>query len=290
MQRKVLITGCRPGGIGEATAREFAVTHQDDVLVCDLHRDLVAQSVEQLRNEGGRVQFVEADVTRPDDVQRLINEAGRLWGRIDVLVNNCGDAGDPRRDNLRDLTLDDFESILRANLGTAFLVTKSVFERFMVPQRSGVAVFLGSTNGQFGSLGQLSYSCAKAAVAAMVRVLCVEYARQNVRVLLAQPGIIRTRGKNWQRREHEDPAWAEKEGQMNPTGRVGRPAEVAKAIAFLASDDASFLNGAAVPIDGGLLASGIRVPGIEPGSDFRESYVRAVTRLRQLDQTDRQAA
>jgi NAD(P)-dependent dehydrogenase (short-subunit alcohol dehydrogenase family) len=277
-KRIVVISGARPGGIGAATAEALALGEGDIVFICDREPALGAEVVDDLLRRGGDVALLEADLTDEADAARVVREVELRYRRLDVLVANAGDARDPRHDTIAHLSLGELVSLFSANVGTAFVLAKHALP-LMLAQGSGSMIFLGSNNGSIGAMGQLGYGIAKRALQGLVRILCAQYGPAGIRFNLVEAGIVETNSRNWQQRRAIDPHWADKEALMNPQGRIGQPEDVAKVIAFLAGDGASFINGECIVVDGGLRASGIMVPGWDPNGDFRESYVTVISQL-----------
>jgi 3-oxoacyl-[acyl-carrier protein] reductase len=275
MPEVVVLTGVGGHGIGAATARELAVERGHYVIACD--RDEIGiETCQNIRREGGRIEFVLADVARADGVAELLATIEKHAGRVDILINNAGSAGDPRMDNFQSQTLQGFQQLLNVNLLAPFWVTSQIVNHYMLPRGRGVVVFLGSQNGQLGraALGQLGYSCAKSGLTALMANLTAEHGR-FIRSLLVRPGIVVTDSANWKTRRQLDPDCETKQAQYNPSGKLARPEDVARAIAWLVSDAASLINGVELNVDGGLSASGILHPAWDP-ANFRESYVQSV--------------
>jgi 3-oxoacyl-[acyl-carrier protein] reductase len=280
MTNRVLLTGLRPEGIGFAMACHLAVERDWIVYACERDQGAGTEAARAIQRAGGQLQLIHADVSRPEEVMKVMDAvAADSGGVLHALVNNAGHAGDPAKDNLWQLEPEAFGELIRDNLSTAFLVTQAVVKRFFTSERGGHCIFLSTNNGAVGGLGQLAYGCAKQALAAMARVLAAEFAYRNVRFNVISPGIIETGSPNWLRRRQNDPAWALLEGCMNPSGRVGKPQDVANLVGFLLSDEASFINACDIAVDGGLRGTGILFPGVD-ATDARATYVAAVRALR----------
>jgi NAD(P)-dependent dehydrogenase (short-subunit alcohol dehydrogenase family) len=182
-----------------------------------------------------------------DDVSRLVTEAERVLGAIDVLINNAGIA---RKDRFLDITPEQWDRVLQVNLRGMFLVAQAV-ARHMVAQGGGVIVNMASTNALGGEEELAHYNASKGGVLQLTRTMAVELGRHGVRVNCLCPGFIRTPLND----AISDEAFVQAyERDKIPLGRAGTPEEVAAAYAFLASDDASFIHGEALVIDGGQLA------------------------------------
>ena len=166
-----------------------------------------------------------------------------------MLVNNAARA---LKGNLEQTTPEDWASEVTGTLTGAFLVTRLVLPG-MALRGSGAIVNVGSVNGLL-ALGNPGYSAAKAGLWNFTKALATEYGKKGIRANMVSPGTIRTESPSWQKRLALDPEVFEKLARWYPVGRVGRPADIAAAIAFLAADEAAFVNGANLVVDGGLTA------------------------------------
>ncbi|MEV3989416.1 SDR family NAD(P)-dependent oxidoreductase [Streptomyces sp. NPDC049837] len=236
----VLITGAARG-IGEATARRLA-DEGARVLVADIDGDLareVAGTIPEAAAHG-------CDVSDPAAVGAAVAYAAETFGRLDVLVNNAfartPDA--PRFEDESDAT---WQRSLDVTLVGALRCSRAALPHLAASGR-GAIVNIGSVNAE-QAFGGHAYSAAKAGLTSLTRTLAAEAARRGVRVNQVNPGTIRTRG--WEGREGELEALA---GRVYPLGRVGEPEDIAAAVAFLASPDASWVTGTTLRVDGGLLA------------------------------------
>jgi NAD(P)-dependent dehydrogenase (short-subunit alcohol dehydrogenase family) len=271
------VAGIRPKGCGEATARAFA-SRGYRVLTCD--RDPAGRaSADALRVAGGDVRFVEANVATPEGVEHFMAEIARVAGRLDVLVCNAGNAGDPARDNILDITPNAVWALLDDNLVSPILLTARAVNQFMVPQGSGSVIYLGTNNGQrgMGVRGQLVYGAAKTALSAVVAA-CTAQLGRTVRFNLVRPGVVETDSENWRRRKRENPQCVGIEAESVPAGELARPDDVANAIVWLASDESRYVRGVELAVDGGEGATGVMCPAWDP-TNFRTSYVASVGRL-----------
>jgi NAD(P)-dependent dehydrogenase (short-subunit alcohol dehydrogenase family) len=244
-EKVAVITGAG-SGIGQAIAERFA---QEGALVIindiDSHRaEHTAQRVKQWAPGSRRIV---ADVTNPDAVASMAYEVIRQFGRIDILVNNVGASfGDDI------LTLDHvtWNRNIQIVLTSAYLCSKA-FLPTMINQRSGCIINISSVNGLTG-LGEEAYSAAKAGLNNLTLNLAVRYGRFGVRVNAICPGTVRT--PIWHERLAKDPDIFTKLGKWYPLGRVGEPQDIANAALFLASDEAAWITGVILPVDGGLTA------------------------------------
>lgn len=243
LKGKVAIVTGGSRGIGRAICLKLAETGAD-VVVNDISDD---QSVQDLLTEigkaGSRGIFFKADVSRSDQAKDLVEEALRQMGRVDILVNNAGIT----RDNLiLRMKEEEWDAVLAVNLKGCFNCTQAV-SRHMIKQRSGAIINISSVVGIVGNAGQANYSASKAGVIGLTKSVAQELAPRGVRVNAVAPGFIDT---EMTRQLPED--YREKLRERIPLGFFGQPEDVAKVVAFLASDEASYITGEVIKIDGGL--------------------------------------
>jgi len=240
-----IITGAS-SGIGAATAR--VLTNCGAVVAINYNRN--ESGAEQLKNEivgnGGKAITVQADVTRAADVEALVKRTTEELGPVDILVNNAGSLIERLR--ILELSEERWDEVVDLNLKTAFLCSKSVTPS-MMERKTGAIINLTSIAGRNGgALGSIHYSTAKGGVITFTKGLAKELAPFGIRVNGVSPGVIDTP-------YHEQFSTPEMmKGYVNaiPLGRVGKPEEVAKVIAFLASDAASYLAGETIEVNGGM--------------------------------------
>jgi NAD(P)-dependent dehydrogenase (short-subunit alcohol dehydrogenase family) len=273
---KAAVAGVRPAGIGEAVVWRLAADGYR-VVCCDRDQRAGLQAVEWARRDGAAVEFIDADVSTAAGVERFMDEIARHPGPLATLVCNAGSAGNPREDDLLELTADQLHRLLDDNLVSAYLLSRHALKRFFLRQGTGGSViFIGSNNGQrgFGLLGQPGYGMAKAGLSALLANLVARFGHA-VRFNLVRSGVVVTNSENWQRRLQAAKDWPQLEGSYTPAGRLGKPADVANAVAWLASDAAGWVSGAELPVDGGVSCAGLQFPAFDV-TNFRESYVHAV--------------
>lgn len=241
----VLVSGASRG-IGEAAVRRF-LEEGCRVFLCARHADGVAEAVEALRRLG-EVDGMACDVGVPEDVERLVEAADAFLGGIDVLANNAGIAW---QEPFLEITLERWDQILDINLRGMFLVAQAVAQRMVARGRGGSIVNMSSTNAFEGEAGYAHYNASKGAISMLTRTMAAELGPHGIRVNALCPGKIFTPLQG----EAEDPEYTRRyEREKIPLGRSGTVEEVAAAYAFLASDEATFITGELLVIDGGQLA------------------------------------
>jgi 3-oxoacyl-[acyl-carrier protein] reductase len=232
LKDKVCIVTGAAQGIGAATAKRFA-DEGAIVIACDRRADAIE----------GAAEVFEVDVTRREQVDAMVAAVKAKYGRIDVLVNNAGITKDAR---LVKMTLQQFDAVIDVNLRGVFHCAQAVAET-MVAQGSGVILNASSVVGIYGNFGQTNYAASKFGVIGFTKTWSRELGPKGVRVNAVAPGFVDT------------PILAtipdkvlQHMREQVPLGRLGRPEEIASVYAFLASDDASYINGAVIEVSGGM--------------------------------------
>ena len=248
--KNVLISG-GGSGIGHAICLRLATEGANIILI---DKDFKGgQSVEQeLKLQNTKVLFVQADITSEADVEKVHKEATLFFGTIDVLVNNAGAAF---AENYAMTTLENWNQDIALNLTGHYMLTR-LFLPDMEAQGKGAITNISSVNGA-QSFGNPAYSAAKAGVISFTQTLAIEYGPKGIRANVVLPGTIET--PVWQTRKDSRPEVFELVKGWYPVGRVGRPEDIAAAVAFLSADEASFVNGASLNVDGGLTAGNFRM-------------------------------
>ena len=240
--RGVLVTG-GSSGIGKATAARFAAEGAR-VLINGRDQQRLAAALSELEPLGA-VSGIAADISRDDEVERLAAEATARLGRIDVLVNSAGIDGAGA--NTLDLPAEVWRRVLDVNLTGPFLISRAV-ARHMATAGGGAIVIVASLNGLAAEPNFADYNSAKGGLVMLTRSLALDLVEQNIRVNAVCPGYILTPMTDGYA---GDPAVGDAIRVAIPMGRFGEPAEVAAAIAFLASGEASYITGELLVVDGG---------------------------------------
>ena len=242
-QDKVVIVTGGASGIGETTARQFA-DEGAHVVIADFSERGQAVA-DAIAKDGPRTLFVRTDVADSASVRNMVQRTVEAFGRIDVLFANAGIAHDAPIDQLDEAS---WTRTLDINLTGIYLCDKYVIEQ-MLAQGGGVIVNCGSIHSHVGKAGVTAYAAAKGGVKLLTQTLAIDYGARGIRVNAVCPGYIDTPLLK------EIPAEAKAElASLHPMGRLGRPEEVARTVLFLASDDASFVTGASLLVDGGYTA------------------------------------
>jgi NAD(P)-dependent dehydrogenase (short-subunit alcohol dehydrogenase family) len=239
--KAAVVTGAAKG-IGRATAELFAQEGARLVLA-DVDEDGLAE----LRKWLGwaEVEVVVGDVSKPEEARRMVFGAVERFGRIDVLVAN---AGVIPLNNIVEATAEDWDHVMAVDGRGMFLCCKYAVEA-MLMTGGGSIVCLSSISGMAGQKNQATYGPAKFVASGLTKHLAVEWAARGIRVNAVAPGTIQTEAVARLPEDYKAPM-----KEAHPIGRLGEPSEVASAILFLASDEASFVTGAILPVDGGYLA------------------------------------
>ena len=243
MKKVALVTGSSRG-IGRAVAAELA---RDGYAVCINYyerKDKADELVSLLRSEGCEAIAVQADVSKRDEVNTMVAQCERELGKITLLVNNAGVAGQAL---FQDVTDEMWERYFGVNLNGARNTIQAVLPN-MLHEKSGCIVNISSIWGQHGASCEVTYSCTKHALIGLTRSLAMELAPSGIRVNCVTPGVIRT-PMNAELSDEDLAALADE----TPLGRIGEPEECAEAILFLASEKASFITGQVLGVSGGLI-------------------------------------
>jgi NAD(P)-dependent dehydrogenase (short-subunit alcohol dehydrogenase family) len=252
LEKKVAIVTGGAMGIGRAAAQALA-QEGAKVLIADIDERAGAAVVGEITSAGGQAFFQRADVGVMADVEQMVAAAVERYGQLDVLVNNTGVAIGGSAAEMEEL---DWQRVLNINLGGVWRGMKHAIPR-MIAAGGGSIVNMSSAQALVGFAGWAGYAASKGGIIALTQQAAVEYAPHNIRVNAIAPGTIQTPMNEALYAATPDPAqtlnaWA----SLHPLNRVGQPSEVAAAIVFLASDEASFITGAVLRVDGGLVIKG----------------------------------
>jgi 3-oxoacyl-[acyl-carrier protein] reductase len=236
-----IITGAG-SGIGQATAAKFA-REGAKVAVCDINEAAASKVAREINESGGEAIHFHVDVTDKDSIARMVEGVMARWGRIDTLVNNAGIVQDAQ---LKKMTEDQFDRVIDVNLKGVYNCTRAVVD-IMLHQHSGCILNASSIVGLYGNFGQTNYAASKFAVIGMMKTWARELAKKGIRANAICPGFIETPIL----KSMPQKVIAIMEEKV-PMGRLGKPEEIANTYAWLASDEASYINGAVIEVSGGV--------------------------------------
>jgi len=238
--RVAIVTGASRG-IGRAIAQQLA--RQGAVVVAAARGENARAVVDEIVASGGRAEAVSLDVTEPGAAEQLVAKTLEQHSRIDVLVNNAGIARDQL---LLRMKRDDWDAVLATNLTAAFALSQAVLKP-MSRQRGGRIISISSVVGQSGNAGQANYAASKAGLIGFTKALALEVASRGITANVVAPGLIETDMTRALTESARD-EWASK----IPLRRLGTPADIASAVCFLASDEASYITGHVLAVNGGM--------------------------------------
>lgn len=242
LKDKIAVVTGAGKGIGKGIARVFALEGAR-VVVANRSEKSGRQTVSEIKENGGDGLFVRADISRPEDARRIAQAAMEAYGRIDILCQNAGIYTDVR---LEDMSLEEWDLVSNVNLRGTFLVIRACLPQ-MIKQQYGRIVLTSSITGpKTGIPGQSHYAATKAGMNGLIHSAALEFARHNITINGVEPGNILTEGLRELGEEH-----IRGMAESIPLGRMGRPEDIAYAMLFLASDEASWITGATIVVDGG---------------------------------------
>lgn len=243
--KRAVVTGAG-SGIGRATAEVLAELGAA-VVLADIDETAGATAAKAIVAEGGKAAFVRCDVSKAADCDRVIATARDEFGGLDVLFNN---AGIIRRSTVTDITEDDWDLVMAVNIKSIMLLSRGAIP-LMEAAGGGAIINTGSGWGIQGGASAVSYCASKGAVVNMTRAMAIDHGASNIRVNCVCPGDTATgmlADEARQLGESVDAFYAD--AADRPLGRIGQPRDIARMVAFLASDAASFVSGAVIPVDG----------------------------------------
>jgi 3-oxoacyl-[acyl-carrier protein] reductase len=243
LKNKVALVTGSSRGIGRAIAIELAKNGIDIVVNSSSNPQEGLEVVEEIKKIGQRALYIQADISNPDQVVKMIEKIIHEFGRIDSLVNNAGINMDKKLENM---DIDRWNRVISVNLTGTFNCTKAVI-KFMKEQGGGKIVNISSIVGEIGNFGQSNYSASKGGVISITKTVAKEYARYGILVNAIAPGFIKTKMV-----EGIPEEVIQRIVEQIPLGRLGKPEEVAKLVAFLVSDNANYITGQVININGGM--------------------------------------
>lgn len=240
-EKIALVTG-GSRGLGKAIAMQLARDGAQVVVNYVTSSDKAEEVVQAITAGGGKALAMKADVSDLEAVEKMVDTIYEQFGRIDILVNN---AGITRDELLISMERDDWDKVIATNLGGLFNCSKAV-AKYMMVQKSGRIINMSSVAGERGGRGQSNYAASKGAVNAFTRSVAMELAPKKITVNAVAPGVVETEMSSTVIRRAKDII-------LNSVAlkRLGQPEEIARVVAFLASDDASYITGEIIHVDGG---------------------------------------
>ena len=244
LQDKIAIVTGGGGGIGRATAIRFA-DEGARVVVSDIHAESGEETVEQVRKMGGDAIFVKTDTANEGEMKALVEECEQHYGGLDILFNNAGVSNEEVK--LADMSVDEWDRVLSINLRGVFLGMKFSIP-LMEKSNGGAIVNTSSLLGFKGKKYMAPYNASKGGVITLTKNAALEYGSKNIRVNAVCPGVIDTNIVTpWKEDERKWPIIS----KANALKRIGQPEEIANAVLFLVSDEASYVTGTSLLVDGG---------------------------------------
>lgn len=249
--KNVLITGAS-SGIGEATAIRFGEEGANVAIVYHSGKDRAKKveaafkkSCEAIEKSGCNTLLIQADVSKLSEVKNMFKQVLDAWGRIDILINN---AGVQKQAPSHEMSLEDFMNVISIDMAGPYYCCREAIRHFLTRKRGGIILNNSSVHQLIPKPEFISYSLAKGSIDNLTKTLALEYADKNIRVNTVAPGAIITPINPWRK----DPKQRKEVESHIPMGRAGESDEIAGVFAFLASDDASYITGQTIFVDGGL--------------------------------------
>lgn len=241
MQNKIAIVTGGGSGLGYAIAKKFTQNQYQAILIGRTASKLTA-ACEQF---GNNAHFEVCDLSKPDQLPGLVEKITQKFGKIDVLVNN---AGIHLKKDLIEVSDEEFQHVIQTNQNSVFTLSREV-AKVMLVQKSGVIINISSMASQYGLPKVIAYAAAKSAIEGMTRAMAVELSPLGIRINCVAPGFMRTDMSS--NALDNDPERKRRALERTPMGKLGTPEDVAHAVYFLASDEAKYITGVVLPVDGG---------------------------------------
>lgn len=251
MRGKSALVTAAGSGIGEAVALRFAKAGAS-VTLADVNGDAVHSVAQRILQAGGKAQAFEGDLTDNQTVEAMVASAVQAFGRLDYAVNNVGN-GKHIEKQLHELDLAHFEEDFRQNFHSALFALRAELAQ-MVRQGEGGAIVINASIAALGGSPLIAYGTAKHALVGLTKNAAIAYAQQNIRVNAICPGPIGSQGAIRNMKLGFQDGWEEEFSSGTAMGRIGSPEEVANVMVFMCSDEASFVTGTVLPVDGGQTA------------------------------------
>ena len=251
LQAKVSIITGAGTGLGKGMALIFA-REGSSVVIAEVQQESGQEVAQQIKKEGGKALFLRTDITQASEVERMVEETLKTYGRIDVLINNAGI--NPSRTPVHETSEEAWDATLAVNLKGAYLCSKYVLP-VMMKQRAGSIINISSIVGAMGCSDRAAYAASKGGIIGLGRSMAVDYAPYGIRVNTLNPGFVETELTRiyFNKLREQDPQKLERIIGHHPLGRLGKPEDVAYAALFLASDESPWITGLDMGVDGGFL-------------------------------------
>jgi glucose 1-dehydrogenase len=248
---KTLIVTGGNSGIGEAIALAAAAEGANVVIDYVVHPDETATLIDKIEAAGGRAVGVEADVSKPADLERMVRAAVDSFGRLDVLVNN---AGIETRTSILDTSEADYQRVLDVNLKSAFFGTQLAAKQFITQGGGGLILNISSVHEDWPMPGNVAYCVSKGGTRMLTRTAGVELGPHDIRVVNIAPGAVATPINET---TMDDPAKLQTLDAAIPVGRIAKPEQIADVVVFLASGKAAYMTATTVFVDGGIMQGSV---------------------------------
>lgn len=245
LKGKVAIITGGSRGIGRAIAKALASAGCSVVITYKSSSQRAQEVVDEISKDGSKAFAIQANSAKFEDAQKVVNEVLKIFGKIDILINNAGIT----RDNLFiRMSESEWDDVIETNLKGVFNFTKAVIKH-MIAQRSGKIINIASVVGLIGNPGQVNYAASKAGIIGFTKALAKEVASRNIQVNVVAPGYVETEMTEKLSEEQKKRLF-----ELIPAKRIAKPDEIAYVVRFLSSSEADYITGQVIVVDGGLTA------------------------------------